>query len=102
MKQIKELVENIREELEGAEHYAKLATQYRDADRSLAENYATMSAQELSHVDNLHNQAVRLIKDYRAAGNEPPASMKAVWDWEHERMVDHVAKIKILLEQYRK
>lgn len=36
MKVIKCLVEDINEELEGAEHYAKLATQYKDEDRELA------------------------------------------------------------------
>lgn len=102
MKQIKELAEHIRDELDGSETYAKLATLYKESDRSLAETYATMANQELSHVDALHAQAVRLIRAQQSAGREAPPSMQAVWDWEHERMTDHVAKIKMLLEQYRK
>lgn len=102
MKQIKEIVESIHEELEGAEGYAKMATLYKDSDRSLSETYATIASQELSHVDSLHAQVVRLIKAQQSAGREAPASMQAVWNWEHGRMVDHVAKIKLLLEQYRK
>lgn len=103
MKEIKMLVEDIHEELEGAEHYAKLATQYRDTDRALADTYATMATQELSHVDALHNQAVRKIKEYRAeSGSEPPASMQAVWDWEHDKMTDHVVRVRTLLDVYNR
>lgn len=101
MKIIKHIVEDIREEMEGAEHYAKLATQYKDEDRTLADNYAKMAEAELGHVNSLHDQAVRLIKEQKAAGVETPASMHAVWDYEHGQMIDHIAKIKVLLNMYR-
>lgn len=102
MKIIKNLVEDIKEELEGAEHYAKLATQYKDEDRALADVYAKLAGVELDHVDALHGQAVRLIKDYKAtSGKETPAPMQAVWDWEHGKMVDTTARIKTMLEMYR-
>lgn len=102
MKTIAELVENIREELEGAEQYAKKATQYKEQDHRIADMYATLSSQELSHVDALHTQAVRLIQEQRASGREVPAGMQAVWDWEHEKMVSNTAKVKMLLDMYRK
>lgn len=102
MKMIAEIVEDIREELEGAEHYAKKATQYKDQDRRLAGMYADIANQELNHVDALHTQAVRLIQDQRATGTEPPAGMQAVWDWEHSHMMEHVSRVKVLLEMYTK
>lgn len=102
MKMIAEIVEDIREELDGAEHYAKKATQYKGMDDRLASMYATMGTQELSHVDTLHEQAVRLIQVQRSEGKEIPAAMQAVWDWEHGKMVDHVSRVKMLLEMYRK
>ena len=102
MKMIAEIVEDIREELECAEHYAKKATQYKEQDRRLAGIYANLANQELSHVDALHTQAVRLIQDQRATGAEVPAGMQAVWDWEHSHMMDHVARIKTLLSLYQK
>lgn len=101
MKIIKNLVEDIEEELEGAEHYAKLATQYKDEDRELADTYAKLANVELEHVDALHGQAVRLIKAQKAAGVETPAPMQAVWDWEHGKMVDTTARIKTMLTMYR-
>lgn len=101
MKIIKCLVEDIQEELEGAEHYAKLATQYKDEDRELADVYAKLANVELDHVDALHAQAVRMIKAQKAAGAETPAPMQAVWDWEHGKMVDTTARIKTMLSMYR-
>lgn len=101
MKIIKNLVEDIEEELEGAEHYAKLATQYKEEDRTLADVYAKFADVELEHVDALHGQAVRMIKAQKSTGASAPASMQAVWDWEHEKMVDNVARIKTMLSMYK-
>lgn len=50
----------------------------------------------------LHAQAVRLINEQRASGVVAPASMQAVWDWEHELMVDKTAKIRALLDMYKR
>lgn len=97
MKEIKHIVENIREELEGAEHYAKTAAKLKDLNSSDAAAYADMARQELGHVDNLHKMAVRAIEKQKAAGVAAPPAMQAVWDWEHEMMMDKVAHIKTLL-----
>lgn len=102
MKQIKTIVKDIKEEIGGATHYAKLATQYKDTDKALADAYYMMANQELSHVDALHAQAVRMIKAYQATGKEVPTAMQAVWDWEHENQVDDVARVRALLDAYKK
>ena len=102
MKIIKCLVEDINEELEGAEHYAKLATQHKDDDRELADVYAKLANVELDHVNALHGQVVRIIKEWKAtSGQEPPAAMQAVFDWEHNKEIEKVKQIKILLDLYR-
>ena len=97
MKEIKHIVENIREELEGAEKYAKVAAKMKADNATDASVYAEMAKQELGHVDNLHKMAVRAIDKQKASGVVVPASMQAVWDWEHEMMMDKVAHIKSLL-----
>lgn len=101
MKIIKEIVESIEDELEGAECYAKKATQYKDTDKQLADTYARMAQTEMGHVNDLHAQAVRLIETQKKSGVEVPASMQAVWDWEHGKQVDTAARIKSLLSVYR-
>lgn len=102
MKIIKHLVEDINEELESAEHYAKLATQHKDDERELADVYAKLAGVELEHVNALHGQAVRIIKEWEAkSGEQPPAAMKVVFDWEHKKEIEKVKQIKILLDLYR-
>ena len=101
MKEIKYIVEEIHEELEGAEHYAKKAMQHKDTHKSLADMYSRLAAAELDHVNVLHDQAVKLIKAKREAGVEPPAAMMAVWDWEHNKAVDTAGRIRAILSMYR-
>lgn len=101
MKIIKSLVDDIQEEMIGAEHYAKLANQYKDSDKVLAETYAKLADVELSHVDTLHTQVVRIIKDWQAKGNEVPKEMAVIYDWEHTKQIERIKEIKILLSIYR-
>lgn len=102
MKLIADIVKDIREELEGAEHYAKLATEYKDENHSLADTYATMASQEINHVDMLHVQVVKIIQAYRDEHGAPPEAMMAVWNWEHDGMVDKTARVKVLLDMYKR
>lgn len=103
MKKIAEIVEFIHDETSGAEEYAKMATRYKMDDKALADSYAAMAAQELEHVDKLHAQVVRIIKEWKAASSqETPASISVIWDWEHGKIVDTVARIKAMLEIYKK
>jgi DNA-binding HxlR family transcriptional regulator len=101
MKEIKWLAENIREELEDAEKYAKAAIKYKDTDRSLSMALADLAKQELGHSEVLHTHAVKIIKEHKENGAEPPAAMQAVWDWEHEHMIERTSKIKHLLDMGR-
>lgn len=102
MKKIKDIVADIHEELDGAEHYAKKALEYREEDKPLADALNAMAMQELSHVDALHAQVVRIIKDYRATGEKPPEAMMAIWDWEHGKAIDHQARVKSMIDMYKK
>lgn len=101
MKEIKMLAGHIREEMNDAETYAKLALRYKDDDRSLSQTFEKLAEQELDHADMLHAQAARLIADKRDAGDTPPVAMSAVWSWEHENMMDCVARVKVLLSELR-
>lgn len=101
MKEIKWIAEHIREELEDAEKYALVALKYKDTDRDLAQTVAGLARQEITHSELLHDQAVRLIRLQRESGVVPPVAMQAVWDWEHERMIEKTAHVKQLLEMLR-
>lgn len=99
MKELKIIVEKIKEEVVDAEEYAKLALQYKEKDKELAAAFSNLSGQELTHADILHGQAVRLIQ---ARKDPAPVSMQAVWDWEHEKYIERVAKVRALLEMAKK
>ncbi|MBR4894018.1 MAG: hypothetical protein IKZ36_02330 [Kiritimatiellae bacterium] len=99
MREIRDIAEDIREEIDGAKHYAELAVKMKGT--MFAETYADMARQELGHVDKLHSMAVQMINEQRAKGVTPPAAMQAVWDWEHERMIDRVAHIKHILDMVK-
>ena len=101
MKDIKMLAGHIREEMNDAETYAKLALRYKDDDRSLSQTFEKLAEQELDHADMLHAQASRLIKERKENGETPPVAMSAVWSWEHENMMDCVARVKVLLAELR-
>jgi chromosome segregation ATPase len=100
MKEIKWIAENIHDELEDAEKYAKAASKYKESDRELARLCATLAEEELTHADRLHREAVRVIKAYKDEGKEVPTAMQVIWDWEHEKMIDRTARIRHLIALY--
>ena len=101
MKVIKVLVQKIESEMHDAEEYAKLASAVKEDYPELADTYLTLSKQEVTHVNMLHAQAERIIQEYRDSGNDPPPAMMAVYEWQHEKMIDGMARIKILQDLAR-
>jgi len=100
MQKIKEISANIEEELDDSEKYIKYAIMYEHNDKTLSDLYYRLSLQERSHADLLHEEGVRLIEDYKAAGNNIPVAMQAVYDHLHEKHLDKATKIKMLQTQY--
>lgn len=81
-----------------AEKYAKLALEYKEQYPEMLDTFLTLSRQEVNHATMLHNHVERLIRDFRAKEGDPPAAMMAVYDWEHEKMIDNMAKVRVLQE----
>lgn len=102
MKLIKELTERIEEEIDGAEEYVKEAIKLKHEHPSLAKTLYDISNQEMSHIDMLHAEVVKLIEEHRRMHGEPPAPMMAVYEYLHERHIDKVNTIKLLQAEYRK
>lgn len=98
MKEIKMLAQMMEAELDDAHEYIKEALHYKHEDTELANMFYELSKQEVEHSHMEHEQAVRLIKAYN---KEAPAAMKAVWDWQHDRLIEHEADIKRLMAMFR-
>lgn len=90
MKAIMDFVEEMDEEIEGAENYYKCALYYKDVNSDYSRKYVEMARQELVHAMNLHEMAVNEISKIK---EEPTLAMKNAWDEAH---VDYVAKVREL------
>ena len=101
MKLIKELTERIEEEIDGAEEYVKEAIRFKHEHPSLAKTLYDISNQEMSHIDMLHSEVIKLIEEHRRMHGEPPAPMMAVYQYLHERHIDKVNNIRMLQNEYK-
>ena len=96
MKLIQRLAEMIDEEIDDAKKYALCYQQYKDEDPELAKTFSQLGFEELTHVDRLHAQVVRIIKKYRDDHGDPPANMQARYDYLHE-LSTRKAEVRLLL-----
>ena len=101
MKVIKKLSELIEDELKMSECYVDKALEYKEEYASLAKVLYGISLQEMEHVTALHKSVVELIEDYRRDHGDPPADMRAVYDYLHKRHIDHAAEIKTKQNMYK-
>ena len=87
MRRIKMIVDDIHEELEGAQHYAECFVQAKsDGDLALAERFRSMSEDELRHASILHSRAVDEIRKLEQHYH-PTNEMKDAWDESHREYV---------------
>ena len=100
MKAIAAVVDMIKDELEGAEHYAECALKWRQQYPKLAQRLNELAGVEMQHVRALHTEAERLISDYRNEQGEPPEGMLAVWEYEHAKLLKEAAEIKTMIEEF--
>lgn len=59
-----------------------------------------LSAEEMKHMQMLHNQVVKIIENYRKEKGEPPAAMLAVYDYLHEKFIEDAKEVKMMQQMY--
>jgi hypothetical protein len=101
MKLIKELEELIEDEIHDIKKYAKMAVELKPEHPQLAQVLYTISTQEDSHQQALHNEVVKIVEQHRKEHGEPPAAMMAVYDYLHKRHVEKLAEARRYQEMYR-
>lgn len=106
MKEIKDIIAFINDEIDGAKHYIKYAVKMRGVDDLAYQTALKLAQTELEHVDAWHAVAIKAIEakraDMKAKGQEVPAYMQEMWDDEHAEYVEKVAKVKYALETAKK
>ena len=100
MEIIKQLVENIDDELQDAEKYATLACKMKEKNVALADTYYKLSLEEMNHMTMLHNQVKNIINDFKAK-NEVPPGMQVLYDYLHQRQIEWASKVKAKQESYK-
>lgn len=101
MKLIKELEELIEDEIHDVKKYAKLATKVKNEHPTLAQTLYAISTQEDSHQAAIHGEVVKIIEEYRKTHGAPPAEMKAVYEYLHNRSIEKLADAKRYQEIYK-
>ena len=102
MKMIKKIVDQIHDELEGAEEYIECAMKHKTDYPNIANMYYEMSLMEMSHVDKLHGAVTTLINEAKARGEEPPPTMMAIYEYEHEKIMEEATEIKVMQEMFKR
>lgn len=101
MEIIRKLSEMISEEIADAEKYVDCALKYKTENPTLAETFFRLSTEEMQHMAVLHDQVARIIEIYRRDNGDPPPSMQAVYDYLHEKQIDHAAAVKAKQAMYK-
>lgn len=97
MKIIKNLVEQLDEEIEGAQDYAEKYVEYKaKGNMTRANRYKEMATDELKHCGYIHEMAVQEIEEVRRIYTAP-VEMQEKWDKAHKEYVEKVAWIKQML-----
>ncbi len=100
MKIIKCLEDFIHEEIHDGEKYIKKALEIREEYPEVAEVLNMLSAEEMKHMQMLHNAVVKIIENYRKEKGEPPAAMMAVYEYLHEKYIEEAKEVKVLQQMY--
>ena len=97
MTRIKELADEIKDELHSAKCYAEEYLTFKAKDNmQWANRYKEMAQDELKHASFIHDRAVAEIDELRDVYT-PPQDMLEKWDADHKKFIEKSAWIKQML-----
>lgn len=102
MKTLTDLIEKADDTLEEIEWYSEKAMCLRTEHKALADVYIKIAEMHISIYNMLHERMVALIEEEKRKGVEIPSAMKAVWEYEHEKLIKEFSEAKYLVEEYKK
>lgn len=97
MTRIKDLADQIKDELHSAKNYAEDYLTYKAKDEGTwATRYKEMAQEELKHAGYIHDRAVVEIENLRKVYT-PPQDMLDKWDEDHKKYIEKAAWIRQML-----
>ena len=102
MKILVDLIKKANDTMEEVEWYAEKAHHLRQEHKSLADAYIKIAEIHVDIYKTLHEQMVELIEEEKKKGVEVPSAMQAIWNYEHEKLINRFAEAKFLVEDYKK
>lgn len=102
MREIKEVVRQIKKELKAAEWYAEEAVKDREMYPKLARHYHDMATDNLKRVDDLHAAVAEMIDEVQKSGKVIPQGMMDVWNFEHEMLVEQAEDVRYMVNRFGK
>ena len=97
MTRIKNLADEIKDELCSAKEYAEEYLSFKAKNNSeWAKRYDEMAHDELKHASYLHDRVVEEIEELRKTYT-PPEEMMEKWDADHKKYIEKSAWIKQML-----
>ena len=100
MRVMAKISKRIEEEIADTAEYAEMALLEKDQRPWLAEILYTISLEERSHMNRLHQAVVRLIEEYRKEHGEPPADMLSRYEYEHKRHIEAARDARVYQDMY--
>ena len=97
MTRIRDLADQIKDELHSAKNYAEEYLTFKAKDEGTwATRYKEMAQEELKHAGYIHDRVVVEIEDLRKIYT-PPQEMMDRWDADHKKYIEKAAWIRQML-----
>lgn len=101
MKVIMCLMDKIEDELHDADDYIEAAMKWKAEDEDVANLFAELSAEEIGHMEKLHEEVVDQIRVYKEKHGEPPKGMMELYDHLHQKHTEEAMRIKVKQGMYK-
>lgn len=97
MTRIKELADEMKDELCSAKEYAEEYLTFKAKDNSAwANRYKEMAQDELKHANYIHERVVAEIEELKKVYT-PPEDMMQKWESDHKKYIEKAAWVKQML-----
>jgi uncharacterized protein Yka (UPF0111/DUF47 family) len=94
MKIMKDIISHMSDTMNEAEDYLSEARLIKEEYPTLFNTYIKLAEEHCQHYLSLHTAVVAIINDYRRNKGEVPPTMKAIYDYEHERLMEEFEDLK--------